>query len=170
MNVDRERCFAAGMNDYLPKPLTIAALSAVLAQWDRSGDAITVDGVFVAPVEPERAVLDADVIARLDYLGKAAGVDLIGQLAVLFLADADVRVARLRAALADRDALAIVQSAHALCGASANLGAADLSRMCATLATPGEVGDLVVRMEMLEEIEAEIERVRVALAAPALTK
>lgn len=172
MNVDRERCIAAGMNDYLTKPLSIDSLAAVLGRWASygSGEAVTSDGpdVVSAPVEPEPPVLDAEVVARLEFLGKAAGVDLIGQLAVLFLADAEVRVASLRVALTARDAVAVVQAAHTLSGASANLGATELSRMCATLAVPGAVGDLVARMAMVDSVEAELERVRCALAAPAV--
>ena len=50
-------------------------------------------------------------------------------------------VVELRDALADRDAVAVAV-AHSLRGASANIGATDLARLCAILETHGIAGDL----------------------------
>ena len=83
-------------------------------------------------------MLDAEIIDRLEKLGRAAGEDLMGELATLFLADADTRVAALRQALADHDAASVSQSAHTMGGASANLGATDLALLCAALETDSE--------------------------------
>ena len=112
-----------------------------------------------------RPALDAQVVGRLERLGQAAGEDLMGQLATLFLADADVSVVALREALAGDDAAAVVRSAHTLSGASANLGATQLARLCATLATDGAAGDLVGGGALLEAVEAELGRVRSALGS-----
>jgi two-component system, sensor histidine kinase and response regulator len=180
---DQERCLAGGMDDYLTKPVSLKALATVLARWvpDGSGPtvAVAVDvdvdasddlppiiaGVDHGP-HPSRPVLDARVVGRLERLGEKAGEDLMGQLAVLFLADADARVVALRQALAGDDAGAVVRSAHTLSGASANLGATDLARLCATLATDSAAGDLAGRRALLEEVETELGRVRSALGSP----
>jgi HPt (histidine-containing phosphotransfer) domain-containing protein len=110
-------------------------------------------------------VLDAEIIGRLERLGEAAGEDLIGQLAILFVADADARVVELREALATNDAAAVVRSAHTLSGASANLGATVLAHLCASLATDSAGGDLVGGGVLLEAVEAELTRVRSALGS-----
>ena len=93
----------------------------------------------------------------------------MGQLATLFLADADARIGGLRQAIARDDAAAVVSSADTLSGASANLGATALARLCATLAADGAVGDLRGSDVLLDALEDELDRVRVALgsAAPA---
>jgi HPt (histidine-containing phosphotransfer) domain-containing protein len=66
-------------------------------------------------------------------------------------------------ALARLDGPALINAAHTLCGASANLGAAALARLCARLATDGTVGDLENTEALLQSVEKEFERVRTAL-------
>jgi signal transduction histidine kinase/HAMP domain-containing protein/DNA-binding NarL/FixJ family response regulator/HPt (histidine-containing phosphotransfer) domain-containing protein len=176
MKSDQQRCLAAGMDDYLPKPLSLKALAAILDRWAPGGSdpAIAADPAkhFPAPqvdpddlADPTRPVLDPQVIGRLERLGEAAGEDLIGQLALLFLADADAWVVELREAFARDDAAAVVRSAHTLGGASANVGATVLARLCTSLATDSAAGDLVGGGALLEAVEAELERVRSALGS-----
>jgi two-component system, sensor histidine kinase and response regulator len=172
MRSDQQRCLAAGMDDYLAKPLRLDALAVVMARWAPDG---SVPSIADDPAELPTArrvgpahsapppVLDVQVVGRLERLGEAAGEDLVEQLATVFLTDADARVAALRHALAADDAAAVARSAHTLSGASANLGATDLARLCATLATGSAAGDLVRGGAQLEAVEAELGRVRSAL-------
>jgi HPt (histidine-containing phosphotransfer) domain-containing protein len=114
-------------------------------------------------------VLDPEVLGRLERLGESAGEDLVGQLAMMFQAEASVLVAALRKALGRDDAAGVIRSAHTLSGASSNLGATDLARLCATLATDGADGNLADGGALLEAIEMELGRVCVALPSPRQT-
>ena len=180
MKSDQQRCLAAGMDDYLAKPLDLQALQDVLTRWASDGlGPIDVGDPSEPPPpihvglghldDPNRPVLDVEVVDRLQRLGEAAGEDLLGQLAALFLTDADARVVALHEAIGRDDAAAVVRSAHTLSGASANLGATALARLCATLAADSAVGDLVGGETLLGALEDELGRVRSALqsAAPA---
>jgi CheY-like chemotaxis protein/HPt (histidine-containing phosphotransfer) domain-containing protein len=167
---DQQRCRVAGMDDYLTKPLTLKALRAVLARWAPTGEGATVAVGFadVEPASPADAglpALDATVIGRLERLGEAAGEDLMGQLTELFLADADASLVAMREALVGGDTDAVTRTAHTLSGASANLGATNLARLCATLATDGSAGDVVGGGALVEAVEAELGRVRSALGS-----
>ena len=178
MKSDQERCLAAGMDDYLAKPLRLEALAGVLARWAPGGSdaAGPGDQLNPPPADPsesagpvESAGLDPEVLGRLAGLDESAGGDFIAQLAKLFLADADWRVHALREALAEGDADEVSRTAHTLSGASANLGATDLARLCATLATDGATGDLAGGVALLEAVEAELGRLRPALGSLILT-
>lgn len=111
-------------------------------------------------------MLDADVIARLERMGDVAGEDLIGQLAVLFLADAGIQVDAMRQALADGDDAAVLRTAHSMKGASANLGATTLARLFAAFPSAGAGGGEA----LLASVEAELGRVRSALGSLTVTQ
>jgi two-component system, sensor histidine kinase and response regulator len=171
---DRLRCLDSGMDDYLPKPLRLEALAAVLDRWVQGGPLpITITG-SMAPVgdantalhlvsDSSPPVLDPLVLDRLEGLGRVAGEDLVAQLVSLFLADAGTRMTEIRLALATSDWASALRASHALSGASANLGAKELARLCDALATASVAGDIPCTSGLLAQIERELGQVRDAL-------
>jgi two-component system, sensor histidine kinase and response regulator len=165
---DKARCLAVGMDGYLVKRISRDALLAMLARW--VADSAEVDSGPVDPPAGHEAlsassVLDFEIIDRLERLGEAAGEDLIGQLAVLFVADAESHLLLLRQAMAATDASALRRSAHSIKGASANLGAIHLARLCGALEEEDVMGKPAGAIALIGAIEIELERVRVALGA-----
>lgn len=168
---DRRRCLASGMDDYLAKPLSVARLEAALTRWSVKGSQHpgpsahgSVRATDVLPAEVARPVLDAEVLEQLEQLGQTAGEDFVAELAVLFLADADIHVQALRQGFADADIDIVTRSAHALSGASANMGATELARLCATAATERGAKELLGDESLLEAVESELAQVRLAFA------
>ena len=133
MKGDHERCLAAGMEDYLSKPLRAEALDVILARWVPPTDRAAVDG----PAAHD--LLDRAVIAEL-----RAGIDPQALLAVIDAFEADIveRTSEISGAAHAGDAAALGDAAHALKGASANLGAAHMARLSARLEELARDGDL----------------------------
>ena len=121
---DRERCIAAGMDDYLTKPIEPAKLALRLQQWLEAAPAAD---TLPAPLELPCPAFEPDT---LDYRF-AGDVELFSECRNLFVRHADAWLHELEAAWHASDLAALARVAHKLRGAAANVGAAKLARLCA---------------------------------------
>ncbi|MBI1272884.1 MAG: response regulator [Alphaproteobacteria bacterium] len=124
---DRERCIAAGMNDYIRKPIERRALEQTVQRWLRKNgcgetrareSACSGDIAFASPVLDRATV--KQMIADLD---KTIVLGLID----VFLRDLETHVARVHAAVAANDWDAVQREAHSMKSSSANCGLMALS-------------------------------------------
>ena len=158
---DRERCFEAGMDDYIAKPAKLEEVVNKLQRW--------LEGrvqVQAAPSESERASqgpLDLSRLESLAALQKMSGSDLIGELAAQFFSDTLRRLSAIREALEGENAEELERVAHSLKGSSGNLGAWRMQELCEELEQRGRKGETGLAGDLLAELEKEYARVKNAL-------
>jgi CheY-like chemotaxis protein/HPt (histidine-containing phosphotransfer) domain-containing protein len=151
---DRARCAEAGMDDYLTKPLQVAALAQALEKW--IGGARTV----AAPAaQPAADVAPATVMdfGRLEEFREFDDGELTmtREVIALFQQDTPVRLEAIAAAVAGHDADALANAAHALRGAAGNVGAMALhldAGELETLAKEGWPADAESRLAHLRQL------------------
>jgi PAS domain S-box-containing protein len=161
---DAEKCLAAGMDDYLSKPIYPEQLHAILEKW--SGKKKTPQKEFAAEtVEANKLsnALDRTVLAKLRKALGGKSKDFIGSLIDLFIADAQPRLEALREAIAQGDAQALRLVAHALKGSCANMGAQRMAGLCEILEEKALANSLAGASTILEHLEAEFAAVKEAL-------
>ena len=163
---DRERCLAAGMDDYISKPVRQETLSAVIGRWlvDRSASCQLADSSEPTP-DASAIVIDTNVIAELRGLQSSTNPEFLNHLIGLFIEETPHRLAAIRTALANANPEALAHEAHALKGSSAHLGATRMHALCEILEEQGCAGSITGAQALLSVLEEEFARVRKALEA-----
>jgi PAS domain S-box-containing protein len=166
MQGDQEACMAAGMDDYISKPVNMGRLAEVLNLWmpvpPEMSEANTSQQNVIA-LGP--ATLDPITIAGLRSLSGEDEPDFLKDLIEIYFDDADELLATLRKAIATLDIKALEYAAHRLKGSSGNLGAMTLVGLLQKLEDAAEEGRLEQAPQLLGKIEAEYKRVEIALKA-----
>ena len=150
MDGEREKCLAAGMDDYITKPVSMQRLGGVLVRW----------------LGAREEVVDTEKMAGLQQLAKA-NPSFMRDITALFREDALVRLHELRDSLGGANADRVARAAHSLKSSSGNIGASRMYSLCATIESTARQGSLDGVAEMVEQLASELDRALAALAQSA---
>ncbi|MCH5372505.1 MAG: response regulator, partial [Planctomycetes bacterium] len=180
---DAERCIAAGMDGYISKPIDAAELIELV---ERMGDrnelpdtsaALPSGGAEVTdnPVSDEAATgrdggatiaSERRVFNREEAVRKCYGSEeMLQKMVSCFFEEADVAVAELLTALENHDVESLCRVTHRLKNTVVYLGAGSAESAVKRLEDGGRSGDLVRASSALEQLTAELERLKGALIA-----
>jgi len=164
---DREKCRLAGMDDYLSKPLDVDDLYAVLEKWATVGSQFgsrlqAHNETAPAPQEcagpassapcPGAAAL-AEVFDRAQFVRRNLGdLELSRAVAAMFVLGVPEYLAEIRTTMAAGDTRALVESAHKLKGAAANLSLLQLYETARAIEKSAAAGCLAQSEQLLPEL------------------
>jgi PAS domain S-box-containing protein len=153
MAKDKEKCLAAGMNDYIAKPFGISALQKVAAKW-----------LPVKKKDEEGRVKDEEAIEVFDKQGTLERLmnqpALVTKMITGFLQEAPEILADFQKALNSHETENSSRLIHGLKGAAANAGAAKLASIALRLEKRLKNGEVVDNRQEIERIEQAVEEFR----------
>ena len=160
---EREKCLAAGMDDYISKPLRPEALFAILDRYTRV--APDTDTSPAPPTAAQEEPLERSALEKMRTLERSGGLAFVDRVIATFLHQTPGQLAAMRAALSGADADQLRALAHSLRGSSETLGAREMARTCAELesAPLARSGNAETLLALLTRLDDEYGRVRPAL-------
>jgi len=157
----RNRCLAAGMDEYLRKPVRLGQLKKLLA--------LRLLAKELSGYSNTRRRVDSTVSATLDSAGLARLRTLDSKfsdnLGDIFVQDTEERLERLRDAVVEHVADTVAREAHALKAGCLQVGAVTMVSLCDDLDQSARGARLADAESLLDALASEFERVRLAIDA-----
>lgn len=159
MQGDKEMFLAAGMNDYISKPIRLQELVCALSRCQPLVSHLV--DVEVNPLSALPCVLDAVVFRELRQMlhEQQFLIEVIDS----YLEDAPKLLQVMAVAVAQSKATELQQAAHTLKSSSALLGATSLSQFCQVLEAIGSTGTWREAIALMPQVKREYEKVQAAL-------
>jgi PAS domain S-box-containing protein len=124
---EREKCLAAGMNDYMSKPVKIKDLSTMILQWSQTSLSIN-DSVETVSHSGE-VVPDFNTKHLQTLFGGDDEENFASEILSLYLIETEKYIEELKRAIELKDFTASRRIAHAVRGNSLTVGAASIARI-----------------------------------------
>jgi PAS domain S-box-containing protein len=149
---DREKCLAAGMDDYISKPISIEKLKSVLENWSAH---LKIKIPQFKSEEVKNSAGDIESVVDMARLHEIAGADVEFEREILqaFVVDTASYLEAAKEAIASGDAQTLARRAHQIKGVSATAAVRLMPEMAAELQTLAESNDLEGATKIIAELE-----------------
>ncbi len=159
---DREKCLAAGMDDYISKPFGQDRIAEILKRWlpDNLQKIVGRPPTQKEPTEVtiisesiESNMIDQKALKNIRALQSEGAENILNKVITLFLDDTPKQLEKLQQALRDNDANTIHSIAHSLKSSSASLGLISMSTLLKDLEEKGRTNSLSGASKLIVQIK-----------------
>jgi PAS domain S-box-containing protein len=162
---EREKCLAAGMDDYLSKPVKLDSLRQTIERWSKplaiEQNSDDESDLSIDPGFQNLKSIDHSVLEDFRDFQPPDDPDIVTELIDLFLEDVSRRIPIFKKAVADQDINVIKEQAHSLKGSSGNIGACRITEISKMIEEQSV--DAIRMPALIEQLEREFETARIIL-------
>ncbi len=166
--VDRDNCFAAGMDDFITKPFLPAQFYATIAKWlpgewkDSEYESPNEDKIDAVGSPVSDILNPAPLIIDLSVLAKMVGDDpaTIREFAFKFLNSSEKGVAEIEAALEHEDMVALAALGHRIKSAARMAGAIRFADLCQELEQGKNGGSMDQMRDVASRLRPLLEQIK----------
>jgi CheY-like chemotaxis protein len=164
---DREKCFAAGMDDYLAKPVRLDDIRGIMERWGARVAARAPAPVLAQPPAPPSEVSPDEAPVEIERLldFSDGNPDSLRELVTLYIHQTGDQMRQLQSAVQAGSAADVRRLAHSAAGASATCGVRHLVPLLRKLEHQGLEGELTGATRLCQEAVGEFDRLRGFLEA-----
>jgi CheY-like chemotaxis protein len=157
MKGDRERCLAAGMDDYISKPIRAKDLSDLIEK---------LVGIPATPPQPPAVASSAPCVPDRKMLQEFFDGDpeFLAEVVGIFLKESPRQLTTIREAIAGGNAVLLEQTAHSLKGSVSNFGVPPVFYALQSLETMGRTGELSAAAQAFADLEEKMRPLEAALS------
>jgi len=174
---ERERCLAAGMDDYLSKPVRQSELGQAISRWVEVAEQPPLtgngngngngngSGAAHVKTAPSSTVLDRSVIDAIRAMPNQRSGDPLSRLVGIYLQHTPTAIQQLRVAVDNGQCPEAQRIAHTIKSSSGMLGAIGLAELLGEAEAAGRASSHSDLSRLIPVIESEYHEVHQALAA-----
>ncbi|MBE9093967.1 PAS domain S-box protein [Tychonema sp. LEGE 07203] len=164
---DREKCLAAGMDDYISKPISIDNLKSVLENWSVK---LKIESPKFQGEELQNSAPDLESAVDMARLHEIAGADLDFEREILqaFVADTGTYLEEAKGAISAGDVETLARRAHQIKGVSATAAVRLMPDLAAELERLAQSKDLEAAAKIIAELEIILAGVQKLVAEPGI--
>ncbi|MCM3173508.1 MULTISPECIES: ATP-binding protein [unclassified Paenibacillus] len=138
MDGEKDKCLAAGMNDFIGKPFTLEALSNIIQKWQNTSE--------------HREILNMSIVNEIAELNSEGDQTLLEMLLEMYRSETPGKIEVLRRHIVSGDHLAAAEVAHDLKSGSLSLGIEYCSALFARIEQLAKQGETIKAEPLLDQL------------------